>query len=549
MIPQDASSGGCISAWSTSTGDLVGRSSKQQFNFVSPAQPSSNSLIEQRGAPPQRIEMSNSTGVDVWGAWFEGIELLKNAHVGAVDAAAAKRSNIAIVGAGMSGLMTYLCLAQQGLTNISIIEASNRLGGRVRTVYLSGGPSDYSYQEMGPMRLPTTLTIEGEKLNISDHQLVFQLAQELNALNNNREDLRVDFIPWYETSDNLPHPRPLAGMDKVLKQVNTILSRKDFCVDMATNMFKAHRIWLDNGLKSISQEPWSEYAFTVNYMAAKAVVNATEYQPILSGPGPSCFWDDLCGRVYANATTWTTVDGGMDRLPLAFAPLVGNITSLNSYLEGASYSPQSGTVSLHSRRVLNGTATLINSTHDYVVLAVPFSAMKSLQLPPVSAMMRNAIENVPYIPACKVALEFQTRFWEHLEKPIYGSCWTAGPEFGGIGSMCYPSYNINGTGKAAVLASYTADPTWTKVWETTPEGEHIAYVLDAMERVHGPIVREQYTGKHSRVCWMVDPLEGGGWADPSVEQHQLYLPEYFKTHNNVSPRLRWRGFSLLTTCR
>jgi len=289
VIPQDASSGGCISAWSTSTGRLVGRSDKQQFNFMFPAQRILNARIEQRGPPHQRIEMSNSTGVDVWGAWFEGIELLKNTHVGAVDAAAAKRSNIAIVGAGMSGLMTYLCLAQQGLKNISIIEASNRLGGRVRTVYLSGGPSDYSYQEMGPMRLPTTMTVDGKKLNISDHQLVFQLAQELNALNNNREDLRVKFIPWYETSDNLPHPRPLAGMDKVLKQVNTILSRKDFCVDMATNMFKAHRIWLDNGLKSISQDPWSEYAFTVNYMAAKSVVNATEYRPTVSGPGPSCF--------------------------------------------------------------------------------------------------------------------------------------------------------------------------------------------------------------------------------------------------------------------
>lgn len=139
--------------------------------------------------------MSNATGVDVWGAWFEGIEQLKNIDPGPLNADAAKRSDIAIVGGGMSGLMTYLCLAHQGLTNVSIIEASNRLGGRVRTVYLSGGPSDYSYQEMGPMRLPTTLTVEGQTLNISDHQLVFQLAQELNALNNHDPDLLVDFIP------------------------------------------------------------------------------------------------------------------------------------------------------------------------------------------------------------------------------------------------------------------------------------------------------------------------------------------------------------------
>lgn len=323
-------------------------------------------------------------------------------------------------------------------------------------------------------------------------------------------------------------------MDRILKQVSTILSRKNFCVDMATNMFKAHRRWLDNRVHSISQEPWSEYAFTVNYIAANFVENATAYQPLVSGPGPSCFWDDICGRVYVNATTWRTVDGGFDRLPLAFAPLVRNVTSLNRYLERASFSPESGKVSLQSRQSVDGATTLINSTHDYVVLAVPFSAMKSLDLPQIGPMMRNAIDNMPYIPACKVALEFQTRFWEHTAQPIYGSCWTASPEFGGIGSMCYPSYNINGTGKAAVLASYTADPAWTKVWEASPEREHVEYVLDVMERIHGPIARDQYTGKYSRVCWMSEPLEMGGWADPSVEQHQLYLPEYFKTHNNVS---------------
>jgi monoamine oxidase len=85
---------------------------------------------------------------------------------------------------------------------------------------------------------------------------------------------------------------------------------------------------------------------------------------------------------------------------------------------------------------------LQNSTHDYAVLAVPFSILKKWRIDGEQPMkplfnqvltslpqalpitMQNAINNVPYTAACKVALEFRTRFWEHFENPIYGSCST-----------------------------------------------------------------------------------------------------------------------------
>lgn len=116
--------------------------------------------------------MTNATGIDAWGPWFDGVELLRNKEIGAVDVAKAKSKDIAIIGAGMSGLMTYLVLHQAGFTNVKIIEASQRLGGRVHTEYLSGGPFDYSYQEMGPMRFPETIEYSNETYNITDHQMV-----------------------------------------------------------------------------------------------------------------------------------------------------------------------------------------------------------------------------------------------------------------------------------------------------------------------------------------------------------------------------------------
>jgi len=238
VIPEDIVPGRCISAWRNSTGLLVGRSERQNFDLEAMQHRRSHRRAR-RG-----VHMDNSTGVDVWGPWFDGVELLKNTEIAGIDAASAKNKNIAIVGAGMSGLMAYLCLVQQGMTNVQIIEAGTRIGGRVHTVYLTGGPFDYSYQEMGPMRLPTTITVGNDTFNISDHQLVFQLANEMNNLNQDDKSLSINFIPWYETSDNLPHVGGPPGMEKLLRDVNTALPCRDFCVEMATNMFKAHRKWI-----------------------------------------------------------------------------------------------------------------------------------------------------------------------------------------------------------------------------------------------------------------------------------------------------------------
>lgn len=152
VIPEDAVSGGCISAWD-STGALVGRSEAQQLA----SQRSRKRDLEEfhkRSAMKKRdgnagspaIPMDNTTGIDPWGPWFDGVALLESKNHSYVDVEEAKSKHIAIVGAGMSGLMTFLSLRQAGFQNLEIIEASERLGGRVHTTYLSGGPFDYSYQ-------------------------------------------------------------------------------------------------------------------------------------------------------------------------------------------------------------------------------------------------------------------------------------------------------------------------------------------------------------------------------------------------------------------
>lgn len=157
VIPEETFTGGCLSAWDSDTGSLLGRSEPQQLRSQRSRKRSveaihKRSWVKKRDTEgdPYAIPMTNASGIDAWGPWFDGVELLQSKNLSAVDVSAAKSKKIVIVGAGMSGLMTFLSLRQAGFENLEIIEAGERLGGRVHTVYLSGSYFDYSYQGQLP---------------------------------------------------------------------------------------------------------------------------------------------------------------------------------------------------------------------------------------------------------------------------------------------------------------------------------------------------------------------------------------------------------------
>ena len=299
-----------------------------------------------------------------------------------------------------------------------------------------------------------------------------------------------------------------------------------------------------NGLGGLGGDLWSESAFLINYL--NGTLNSTDL--LVGSQVADSFWESvriecsqcfgsasiliLCGqlttRMYFSASSFKTIDGGLNRLPASFEPHVKDIVKLGRKIERITFDPSAKKVQLHWR----GHYTDKNfqtSSHDFAVVSVPFSIVRKWRLPPLPATLANAIQNLPYSSGCKVAIEYRTRFWEHYPAPILGGCSTTS-DLWGIGEICYPSYNLNGTGPASVLASW-APLDWGERWVGVSEAEHVAYVLDAMVEIHGEVARELYTGRYRRKCWLLE--EVGGWAHPSVGQHQLYMPEYFKTHSNV----------------
>ena len=86
---------------------------------------------------------------DMSGPWFDGVAYMQSKENNASFVAVAKTKKIAIVGGGMSGLLTSLLLDSVGIRDWEIIESSHRIGGRIRTKYLADTtPEDYQYQGM-----------------------------------------------------------------------------------------------------------------------------------------------------------------------------------------------------------------------------------------------------------------------------------------------------------------------------------------------------------------------------------------------------------------
>jgi monoamine oxidase len=163
---------------------------------------------------------------------------------------------------------------------------------------------------------------------------------------------------------------------------------------------------------------------------------------------------------------------------------------------------------------------------DYIITAIPFTRVRTMRLPPYSSLLSRAINNMQYEPACKIALHYKTRFWEHLEKPIFGGCGSV--DIPGISTICYPSYELNSSRPGALLATYLSGDMARSIGALS-DIDHVSLVQRAMIETHGQIAQEEFTGSYDRHCWEHDPYEMGAWCTPAPGQQALYLPAYFRT--------------------
>ncbi|KAL5625741.1 hypothetical protein FOBRF1_000084 [Fusarium oxysporum] len=534
LTSEDISSG-CLSAFLD--GELIGQS--EELDIVK--------RLARRSVKKSFADVAGDDSL-----WFDGVAYLKQKQPDDVFVTATKNKTFGILGGGMSGLLSSLILDSVGIHNWKILESSERIGGRVRTVYLNGtSPEDGQYHELGPMRFPYELTDSetNETFPFMDQRMIFQLADVLNEMNAGNKSLQVEFWDWIQSSPNTPVDSPFRRPDgtwptkaevandpayynppvyhnetaaqEAIEALDDFKGITPERIRMyASNIFKAYKQAKEDGAFDYSEVSYLRDVIKTDLNTTDEVSPSHIYWPM---------WE--YETIYFLASKWVTIKGGLSRLPAAFEPHVKDRVQYNAKVNGLHYN-KNNTLSVFWKPTGSEPFSTPNNVEnfDYILNSVPLNLMKFWKMPRYSSLLKRAIDRTLYANACKVAVQFKTRFWEHLEKPIIGGCTRlTNPQ---LGQVCYPSWHINSTGPGTMLASYLSDYEATAACAMSEE-EHLAYIKNSLIEVHGDVVEENWTGTWARLCWEQEEHHAGAFTMQIFGQQHLYLPAFYQTEFNT----------------
>ncbi|KAH8807993.1 putative flavin-containing amine oxidase [Xylogone sp. PMI_703] len=349
--------------------------------------------------------------------------------------------NIAVVGAGISGLYAALLLQREG-HNVTIYEANSRIGGRIYTHRFC--PDDGSYFEAGAMRIPKSTL----------HSQVYDLIRYLNDKSQDEHN-KIELIPYIlENENNLAYIQgqktPLDDEELGIRLKLPVQYQKKSARQL---LAEAVQPWLkllhedfDYGFSQILQLDALSFRLYLHLLGwPDEVIDFVELMNSQTNQYDLSFTEIIMQNLDFGTSDWTTIKGGMSHLTDRLADLVGwEHIHLNARVERILES-RDGRVIL---KTLN-THTEQRSIFDKVLLAIPPSALQNIRdRPRWSFAKEQAIRSVHCEPLYKIGLHFRSRFWEKLSRPCFGGQSVTDLRFRWI---VYPSNNLGDQGSGVLL--------------------------------------------------------------------------------------------------
>jgi monoamine oxidase len=313
---------------------------------------------------------------------------------------AADDTDVIVLGAGLSGLHAAQILEESGLS-VTVLEADNRIGGRVRTLTDTPEKPESGGSEVGAL-----------------YARVRDQAQRFN----------LELRPWQ-----------VERLDFALNIGGELMSPKDWPTSPKNTLPEALRklppmavssafLPKESGLKEL--DSWLEDARNTpdpslyDFYTSKGADEATMKYLSLSNQADSLkdeslFWT-LRGQKMLEwargSGPFSHVVGGMSKVPIAMAgSLKGNIV-LNMPVEGIATDKTGATVSCVGGKKFRGR---------FVVCTLPASVLRTIKLTPaLPALQAEAVAALPYGQSTSIFFAIKEKFWE--VDGLGSSLWTDG---------------------------------------------------------------------------------------------------------------------------
>jgi monoamine oxidase len=195
-----------------------------------------------------------------------------------------------------------------------------------------------------------------------------------------------------------------------------------------------------------------------------------------------------------NPERWHKIKGGSDLLPKAFAEkLAGKIHYDAPVLRIEQDANQARVVFLEAGHQQSLAA-------DAVLCTIPFSVLKNLELPALSARKQEAIKRTQYDAVSRVYLQTRNRFWE--AQGLNGFAFTSEAI-----EIWQPTWSQ--PAPRGILMTY-ARPGEAERITRLKENERIAVTLKQLDGFF-PGLRENFE-RGATKCWLDDEWSRGAWA-------------------------------------
>ena len=431
-------------------------------------------------------------------------------------------TTVLILGAGVAGMVAAMELRDAGY-QVRVLEYNARPGGRNWTLYGGdsytelGGATQHvgfdpgQYINPGPWRLPY------------HHRGILHYARRLN----------VALEPFTQVNYNayVHSTQAYGGKPQRYRQVQA-----DFHGHVAELLAKSTRQnALDQAVSKDDREilmlalrDWG--ALDGNYEYKKSVASSMR-RGFAADPGggiksvpvpsePAALSDVLQSRLWTAIASGHNYElqsaifqpkGGMGMIGKAMGKDLGPLIEYNCKVTDIRQDGKGVTVSYADTRGGQGVRT---ATASWCICTIPTPILAQIPMN-VGPRMKAAIDQLPYLAALKVGLQFKRRFWEEDEDIYGGHTYTNLPN----ALIGYPMWDYFSKGKGVLLGAYTFGRPAYIAASKTPQ-ERIQDALAQGAQIHPQYMSEFENGvavAWHRVPWAMGCQ--GAWTDESRDTH------------------------------